>query len=131
MRWKKEFESRHAPLDLEHRKIFDLINKCEQQIQQRATLESLESVLRDIRRCVDNHFAWEEGLMAEIGFPDIEAHRVLHKMLLASLKDRMQEMPFCSLTPDALLELMTNWFATHTSQDDKELASCLRSSQAG
>jgi hemerythrin-like metal-binding protein len=125
MQWTKEFETGHQRLDAEHRALFGLIERLQHLIAQGVPLESLEQVLRKLRHSAERHFLWEDQLMTEIGFPGAEAHRALHKMLMASLRDMMQEVSFGSLSPEGLLQFLTNWFATHTSQEDQDLVDYL------
>lgn len=125
MEWVKEFESGHEQLDLEHRVMFDLINQFQEKVKQGVPLENLELVLKKIRQFAEHHFEWEEKIMAEIGFPDAETHQALHKMLLASLKDMIQEISFGSLPSESMLQYLVNWFTMHTSHEDQEMVAYL------
>ena len=125
MEWAKKFETGHERLDLEHRVMFDLINLFQSKVKQGESLENVELVVRKIILCAKHHFEWEEKLMSEVKFPGIETHVHLHKMLLASLKDMIQELSFGYLPPENLLQFLITWFTIHTSQEDIELVSYL------
>ena len=125
MEWTKEFETGHERLDFEHRVMFDLINQFQNKIKQGEELENIELVVREIIQFAEHHFEWEEQLMVEIKFSGTATHMYLHKMLLASLKDMIQDLSFGYMQPGSLLQFLITWFTIHTSQEDKELVAHL------
>jgi hemerythrin len=130
LKWVKEFETGNARLDGEHQAMFGLISRLQDEVVAGSPLESIELLLRELRGAAEAHFAWEERLMTDTAFPDAETHRGLHKMLLASLRDMVQEVSFGSLSPKNLLAFLVTWFATHTLQEDKELVDYVQASVA-
>lgn len=105
-----------AEIEGEHAGIFGLLNRvrvvaAQNGLSAPAILPTCEAVVRRF----EDHFANEEKLMAETGFPDADAHRRHHQILLIrlhSICDRMRteqvaeleqlQLVFQSLLDDAI-----------------------------
>ncbi|HEX8961639.1 MAG TPA: hemerythrin family protein [Rhodocyclaceae bacterium] len=127
MEWNTNFETGQTRLDAEHRRLLELIGAFDQEIERGTSLESLEEVLRQIRQYSESHFQNEERLMDAIAFPEADAHRELHRMLLAALKDLMQAISFESLPPAELLKFLVTRYIEHICDEDKALGRFLNS----
>lgn len=87
--WKKEWESGNYDIDTQHKQLIDiancLINMSFSGVGYQEIMLQLDALLKHI----SNHFASEEKVLEEIGYPDYEKHAELHKSLIAqSLKLR-------------------------------------------
>ena len=69
----------HVPhLDAQHQKLFDTINKLHTAVTEGAAGSQLRPILRAFVKYSDQHFADEEKLFSESGYPDVDSHRKLH-----------------------------------------------------
>lgn len=81
LNWKKSFEIGHEEIDQQHKNLFAIYNTLYDEVINGAAnsdeikLEILEEVLE--YTCF--HFSCEEGLMREIGYPQVSRHWRLHK----------------------------------------------------
>tara|TARA_R110002110_G_scaffold122424_1_gene298613 strand:- start:7810 stop:8208 length:399 start_codon:yes stop_codon:yes gene_type:complete len=74
-----------ASIDEEHQAILTEINRIKKTTLS-ATPDSLKLSLSGICEMLKSHFANEEAFMAEIGFPEMEAHAREHGELLERVK---------------------------------------------
>jgi hemerythrin len=73
------------------------------------------------------HFALEERLMEEIGFPFFARHKLAHDAFLAEAQRRLEELSAKGLTIDCLrwtAETM-EWFRSHVLTEDMALGRAL------
>jgi len=79
------FITGHPVIDGEHRKIVDCINAVSEAVSagEHAKCSSLLDGFLNI--CAD-HFAAEERLLADLGYPDLRDHAVFHKELILKAK---------------------------------------------
>ena len=81
--WLPEWESGNPKIDAQHRKLlksagdfFDL--SLQAQPEQTHLSDLLDRLLDE----VTHHFEDEEQILADLGYPDIEEHKIIHKQLL-------------------------------------------------
>lgn len=121
MQWTKEMELGHDRIDAEHRIFLRLVNEFSDRIDGGASLDALLRTLREIRQYAAFHFASEENVMEEMGYPDLQAHRGCHEALLAAVDEKIRLLPAHAAAPKELLGFLADWFAQHTSQEDHKL----------
>lgn len=84
--WSSKFESGHEGIDAQHKELFDDSNEIFESILSIKTkeeqLESLMKIMDDLKE----HFDYEEEVLREIGYPEVNYHAVSHMNLLNSSK---------------------------------------------
>lgn len=122
MEWKSWFEIGHLRIDFEHRIFFDLIQNIEKAAAQGASREKLAATLTELRKYADFHFFSEENIMAEVGYPGLQAHRGLHAELLLELDRNVEVVLDEDTNPQPLVTFLYDWFASHTVNEDGRIA---------
>ena len=121
LEWRDEFETGIAEVDFEHRGLFDLINSL-YSAEGVASVEATD-VLGRIHTAISAHFALEEKVMREAGYPLLAVHKADHEDLLDEIReimDRFDEGGFVRGRPDLGL-VLTNWFGHHFRTHDAQL----------
>lgn len=126
MAWDQKFEVGHERIDFEHRIFLGLVRDLSQTADATGADSRFERILREIFKYADFHFYSEENIMAEVGYPQLDGHRKLHEMLLAELTDRIHGFRDGRETPAAIVEFLFQWFALHTTREDKAIAEFIR-----
>lgn len=84
--WSSKFESGHEGIDNQHKALFDDSNEIFKNILSLKTkdeqLESLIKIVDDLKE----HFDYEEEVLREIGYPEVNYHAVSHMNLINSSK---------------------------------------------
>ncbi|WP_417203877.1 diguanylate cyclase [Acetoanaerobium sticklandii] len=84
--WSSKFESGHEGIDAQHKELFDDSNEIFESILSVKTkeeqLESLMKIMDDLKE----HFDYEEEVLREIGYPEVNYHAVSHMNLMNNAK---------------------------------------------
>lgn len=120
--WEDRFCTGIEKIDLQHRNFVGLINHIASIDKDRASDGEMDGLLLELYKYADYHFCSEENHMRSIGYPDAEAHRMLHNGLLAELQERIQRSEAGTGTVAELLRFLFLWFATHTTDEDARVA---------
>ncbi len=119
MEWKDKFSLGNEGIDNQHKMLFDLVG----QIEAAASLRrSTEEIVATLKEYATRHFADEEAFMAAVGFPDLEAHREMHKRFAARVVGMEESLE--SGSPLAQIELKTflqNWLEFHILDADMKI----------
>jgi len=102
-------------LDRDHRSLFAMLNEAYDALQDGTVATPLAPLLDRLVLYTHDHFAREEALMADCGYPDLVAHRGEHDQLTArvrELRERLAGDTVESLSPE-LLVLFKTWLTSH------------------
>lgn len=84
--WSPGFETGIAEIDGDHRALFAMVDDIYQLVEkQEAELTSAK--IQAFIDLAERHFAREEEILAEAGFPEISAHKRYHASLLMQAKE--------------------------------------------
>ncbi|UZE96293.1 bacteriohemerythrin [Alkalimarinus alittae] len=125
--WKDEYSVGIESIDNDHKNLLKLIN----QLQTSSLYYTGENFDKDaLSELIDYtkfHFAREEKMMEEHGYPDFEAHRQQHRKMTDSVVRKVLEYEADSeKTVEDLLEYLKSWLINHINGTDKKYSSFLR-----
>jgi hemerythrin len=120
--WSKGFEVGHERIDFEHKIFLNLIRDASRLQLSGTTRERVLMHLNEVKQYAVFHFTSEENIMFDVDYPDIEAHKKEHHMLLALFDSRIHEYRSGSIDLDEVVAFLFEWFALHTTQVDTRLA---------
>lgn len=122
LKWKPAYSLGIPSVDLEHREMIEMINRCYSGLGEKAGPDQIESVLEDIYAGIASHFALEERHMRVAHYAEYQAHKDEHEELLDQIRDMMDNF---DRDPDAGREALENelsdWFGKHFSTFDARL----------
>lgn len=113
-------------LDEHHQHFFKLGRYIEQLLLIQCagvTDKDLFNLLYELREYVTYHFYEEEKIMEEIGFPELEAHKLEHQNFLQYI-NRIDYDKLCASPYNELLKIredMVAWAFSHIVQQDQKL----------
>ena len=79
--WKPYYSVGDDSLDTQHKVIIGLINELYAAVLANRPDVDLKGIMDRLLRYTITHFQHEEQLMLECGFPDLQAHKLLHERL--------------------------------------------------
>lgn len=111
-------------VDDEHRELLGLGNRVYLLSRNDdVTADQVFAALEDLTEHARAHFATEERLMDDVGFPGAAQHRTIHGRMLDYLAEMADLVPASPLTVAIKLEkFFGSWFVWHMQRDDAELA---------
>lgn len=120
--WNDRYALGHETIDQQHQKIVAILNRLYEAVREGTEDEQTRPVLNELCRYEDaeTHFAYEEALMAEIGYPEVAGHRRLHAGWTSEtvkLKDQFQ-VHGGAVCHDTFL-MAKKWWLGHTQGADR------------
>lgn len=79
--WTDAFLTNIAEIDAQHRTLVDMVNRLHAAVRAGRDREALAEVLAGLIAYTRTHFAHEERLMSEHGYPEFAAHKAEHDRL--------------------------------------------------
>ena len=124
--WKDEYSVGIDSIDEQHRKLINLINQLITAVDYSTGEEFEREALAELVEYTKTHFIYEEGLMEDNGYPDFEAHRAQHRLMIAEVdvvlteyeKDHDLAMRHAS-------DYLKDWLINHINGTDKQYSSFL------
>ena len=125
--WKDEHRIGIQQFDLEHQELVALIDQLHTlMVVQRDRVQAdrlMDTLLQTIRR----HFAHEETLLSELGFPDLEAHAREHSALIEELSNLHRQFKAGTLSALATPHFLQKWLLNHLQTTDRKYVAFMRS----
>ena len=131
--WTQSIETGVETLDDQHRHYFNLVNEClsltgNASSTKQVSPEKLSERLGFLRRYAVEHFATEQRIMKEAGFPGYQAHFEEHMYFLqrvGQLDTRLREEGFSNKLARELQFQVLDWFIRHIQTEDMQVAAFL------
>lgn len=124
--WQDEFNINVARIDEQHRKMLSLAQALHAAVSAGGDRTQLLNQLASLTGFTRMHFAFEEALMTEHGYPDLEAHRQEHASLLQRLevlRQALEQGRPLQLAPS--IEISDDWVLSHVDGADRKLGEFL------
>jgi len=126
LKWDEKYEVGHDRIDTEHRIFLDLIIDFQQAIEQNLPKAKQLRILKEVEKYAEFHFVSEENIMLDISYPDYEHHAKLHAYLLSEVQNEYFKFMSDQTEGKDIFEFLFNWFAIHTSNEDKKLVEFIK-----
>ncbi|SCA56135.1 putative Hemerythrin-like metal-binding domain-containing protein [Candidatus Terasakiella magnetica] len=107
-------------LDEQHKMLLNLINQL---FVQSSVLVNPEHdkgygfILDALMKYVDGHLAYEESLLEQIGYADLDNHKIAHQKFLDKVQSLSLESADEGLKKD-LVHFLMNWWENHIMTED-------------
>ncbi|MBA55143.1 MAG: hypothetical protein CMK89_11875 [Pseudomonadales bacterium] len=119
LQWSSELEIGIPVIDSQHQRIVEYIAKVEMAHQHHSQEELLE-VLDELVDYTLSHFAFEESLMEEAGYPFIKAHQKVHALFTRRVDSYHQQAKAGADITDELTHTLKAWLVNHIKHDDRD-----------
>jgi hemerythrin len=128
--WDRNLETGNDEIDGQHRELFHRIDKLLAASRERRSREEVAQTLTFLGDYVVQHFAAEERMMAEAGYPELEPHRAEHARFVQEFGILYRE--FKAEGPTTLFVIrvgnrVTGWLREHIYRTDRSFVEYLKS----
>lgn len=127
--WTSELDTGIAVIDQQHRRIVDYINQLEH-AQLRADLKLVGHVIDELVDYTISHFAFEESLQEEAGYPFLKPHQKVHELFVRRVSDYQQRFAAGENIAEELITLLSSWLINHIKRDDADYVGAVRRGMA-
>lgn len=131
--WREELALGVPAIDDQHKELLNRFDQLLTACKQGKGSEELQHLLGFLDEYVQTHFADEEQLQQQSGFPDFEGHRREHQAFVGRLQELKQRMAADGgVLVDHVLDankMLLDWLIRHISARDREVGKHLKSLQ--
>ena len=117
MAWTADLDTGIEVIDSQHRRIVDYINQLEQ-AHLRRDMDLIGQVLSELVGYTQSHFAFEESLQEEVGYPHAKPHKAVHEMFIKRIATYQQRHAAGENVGEALQGMLSTWLIHHIKRDD-------------
>ena len=108
-------------MDDQHGILMDAMNELRLAVVHGSGREQVSQLLDQFIEFTRMHFASEERLMEQTGFPGLIEHRAKHQCLLAQVLQSAHRLQYGEgVEMGSLLDFLRDWYVEHISGDDQQ-----------
>jgi len=126
--WTEDDSVNIEEIDLQHQKMFAIINELYQAMLEKKSQAVIGGVLDQLLEYTGSHFSYEEKLMEKYDYPGLSEHKKLHadfaQKVLDSHKDHQEGKFIMSIK---FMGFLKDWLVKHIRGTDKLYADFLNS----
>lgn len=116
--WKEEFSVGIKELDEQHKELFRLINRLQEESE---SAGMITYAFDSLERYVNIHFRTEERLLEKAGYSDLKTHKIEHKQFetwLKSVKITFASGASPTRMANMINEYLQDWWTHHILDSD-------------
>lgn len=118
--WSKSYSVNVAQMDLEHQRLIDIINKLYATMRQGRGREGIGQVLDELIDYTKTHFAHEEKLMKEAGYPGYDDQKRAHENLISQVQEICDKFKTGNALSQEVMSFLKSWLINHIQGMDKK-----------
>lgn len=128
MEWDRSMSVGVEELDDQHKQLITLINEAYGAIQKHDE-QAMAELIDKMREYALMHFATEEAIMREHGYPGVEAHKFQHVKFNQDV-DGFKEKQFERTNLSQIFVYLSRWLTTHIMEEDMKYKAYMPESEA-
>jgi len=125
IQWSDDLNTGIQVIDKQHLRIVEYINSLDD-IQSSHDRDEVERILGELVDYTLSHFAFEESLMEDAGYPFINGHKMVHELFVKRVGDFQQRFKMGEDITEELLTVLKSWLINHIKSDDNDYAETVR-----
>ena len=124
--WKATLSVKVEQLDQQHKRLVDMINDLYEAMKAGTGKETTETILSELIDYTLVHFADEERLLTQHGYPEIADHIVLHEVFTRQVMEYDNKIKTgCSVLTLELMMFLQTWLVGHIKCEDMKFSQFL------
>ena len=118
--WNDSFSVKVRQFDDQHKKLVGMVNDLHDAMKEGKGKEVLEKILNGLIQYTSTHFAEEERLMKQHGYPDYEQHKKEHNQLVLQVLDlQKNHKEGKAILTQSVMTFLKDWLQKHIQGEDK------------
>jgi len=118
--WRDEYSVKVPSIDAQHRRLVDMLNDLHEGMVSGTGSERLSALLAGLVDYTAKHFAYEESLLVEHGYPLTKEHVAEHQRLVAQVLDFQRKYALSQASINMqLMKFLKDWLIKHILGSDK------------
>jgi len=119
--WKESYSVGVDDLDGDHKRLIELINRFQTAYKYHTGEEFERQALNELVDYTKYHFEREEKMMEEVGYPDLQAHKEIHRIMIAKVGEFQNEYKRTGHEAlEGVTTFLSEWLIDHINGTDKK-----------
>ena len=120
VRWQEDFSVGNLHIDEQHAVLIDTINQLAS-AESRRNHHVVLMIIDELASFAAFHFDYEERLMAQAAYPDLDDHKIIHQAFVRWITDLRDECLIYGTRPlgDKVLNYLRDWLSYHILGEDQ------------
>lgn len=127
--WSSQYELGIEVIDNQHKRIVEYINQIHE--LSHSNSGDVSEVLHNLVDYTYSHFAFEEALMEEAGYPALTEHQFTHRTFIKQIETLKQRFNQGEQVAQELAAMLQHWLLNHIQEDDSSYSSLVKSNILG
>ncbi len=124
--WDSSYSVKVKRFDDDHQQLFKIINELYDGMMARRGQEVLQKVLNELLQYTERHFAGEEVVMKNAGYPQLQAQIEQHRRFTDKIKEVSAKYKAGGIGMTVeVLDFLTDWLKKHIVGMDKQYSEFL------
>ncbi len=125
--WGDQFSVGVDEIDRQHRALMDMANELKFELDGKRSFKTARRILKGLIDYTTTHFSYEEQLMDQTDYGEVEQHKALHKRLVEDvLKYNERVEHGDEEVMGELMSFIKGWLIEHIQKTDKKLGGHLQ-----
>lgn len=117
--WKPQYSVGVLEIDAQHRRLLEVINQLHEAMKAGGNPRALTVVVNELVGYTRYHFAFEEKMLEDAGYPDLDEHRRKHRAMVAQVEAfREAAMAGGATVSMKLMNFLKDWLTKHILETD-------------
>lgn len=125
IQWTSDLEIGIPVIDAQHHRIVEYINQVEH-VQETKSQRELLDLMDELVDYTVSHFAFEESLMEEAGYPFTNAHAKVHRLFAKRVESFQKRAKAGENITVELLHVLKAWLVNHIKRDDHDYSELVK-----
>lgn len=127
--WSNDLSVTIDTIDMQHKKLVDLINSLHDAMREGRSKEVISGVLKSLRDYTKQHFADEERRMTAAKYPGFLEHKMQHDRFVEQVNDCIAKHESGAMSVSlSLMNFLIDWLRGHIKGTDKKYVPYLSAS---
>ena len=127
--WDDDLLTGNAQVDMQHKKMFEMVSNLAKACEDGSDITRLQETLDFLVDYTNLHFADEEALQLEYGYPGYESQKNMHdgfKTTVGELVQRFKESGSSAELSQDVNKIIVRWLVNHIQNEDKKIGEHIR-----
>jgi len=126
--WNDSYSVHDKDIDKHHQRLFEILNRLSISLDDKNTKDTVYHIIDDLFDYATYHFAYEEEIMEQVRYPQLEAHKKAHLLFTSKLKEVANDylVNYESLESFEIYEMLVQWLKVHILDMDQTLTDYLK-----
>lgn len=109
-------------IDRQHGILVELINRLDYGLKHKISKETMEDIVNYLVDYTVFHFGYEEKLLNQHGWSELESHKVIHRAFVDKVKNFQSQLKTQNIAEVAtdILDFLKDWLLDHILKTDKQ-----------